>query len=186
MYPFGYNNIPSLIFSWHHDPPDHLHVPIQGTRSFHNDPERSMIEASGRPTLRQTPGDTPACYKRGNAFGLDSRAWTYRERAGERYHCASNDSQCLRSEQKVYRRASELLSTDRTIEGIGRSGSLLRARQSSCNYAGSVEREICFHVGRKSSTPIYSNFSSGVALDTGHDYYSTSLVSYCSIIFTER
>lgn len=37
--------------------------------------------------LKISPG-----YKRGNAFGLDSRAWTYRERGGKRYHCASNGS----------------------------------------------------------------------------------------------
>ena len=97
-----------------------------------------------------TPGDTTstAGYKRGNAFGLDSRAWTYRERAGQLYDCASHDSQCFRYRGKKCP-ASELAA--RPIE-LSR-GLVVRgtACTATAQQTAPFEREIGFFVaGRKS------------------------------------
>lgn len=42
---------------------------------------RSFRSCANRPILALLPKTSPG-YKRGNAFGLDSRTWTYRERGG--------------------------------------------------------------------------------------------------------
>lgn len=78
-------------------------------------------------------GDTTASYKRGNAFGLDSRAWTYRERAGLLYDCATPRLTMLSVRAKSAR-ASELAACARPIElslGLARLTELIRARQSA-------------------------------------------------------
>lgn len=92
---------------------------------------RSFRSRANRPILALLPKTSPG-YKRGNAFGLDSRAWTYRERGGKRAIIAqATTPQCLQIEQKVHgerarertneRAGKRAYSTDRIIEGIGRS-----------------------------------------------------------------
>lgn len=67
---------------------------------------RSFRSYANRPILALLPKTSPG-YKRGNAFGLDSRAWTYRERGGKRYHCASNGSTIPSDRAKSTRWTSE-------------------------------------------------------------------------------
>lgn len=115
----------------------HLRLCEASAREINNSESRWLLETT-----------STAGYKRGNAFGLDSRAWTYRERAGQLYDCASHDSQCFRYRGKKCP-ASELAA--RPIElsrGLVDRG---LACTATAQQTVPFEREIGFFVaGRKS------------------------------------